>query len=179
MYFATIYESPIGPLQLACDEENLLGLWIAGQKYFGGTIPGSLVSHDKAPVFSLARSWLDEYFAGKQPPLSDLPYAPIGSSFRQIVWGLLCKIPYGETTTYGELAKAVASLTGTATMSSQAVGGAVGRNPISIIIPCHRVVGTNGSLTGYAGGIRKKIHLLEHEGALQASFFIPQKGTAL
>ena len=111
-----------------------------------------------------AKKWLDRYFKGEKPQISELDLEPIGSDFAKNVWKLLCEIPYGEVTTYGEIAKKVAKIMNKSTMSAQAVGGAVGHNPISIIIPCHRVIGTNGSLTGYAGGIDKKIFLLKHEG---------------
>ena len=108
-----------------------------------------------------------------------MPLAPIGGKFRQEVWGILCEIPYGEVITYGDIAKKVAAKMNKESMSSQAVGGAVGHNPISIMIPCHRVVGSNGSLTGYAGGIGIKVKLLELEGVDMTDFFVPQKGTAL
>ena len=116
---------------------------------------------------------MDDYFAGNKPQLSKLPIAPIGGEFRQQVWKILTEIPYGELTTYGSIAKEVAKRMGKEKMSAQAVGGAVGHNPISIIIPCHRVVGSNGSLTGYAGGIEKKIKLLKHEGIDMTKFFVP------
>ncbi|MFW3895627.1 methylated-DNA--[protein]-cysteine S-methyltransferase [Pseudomonas bharatica] len=179
MYYSTLYPSPVGTLQLAASDSHLLGLWMVGQKYFGGSAPGTLEPNDNLPFFREVRDWLDQYFAGRQPAVADLPMAPIGSDFRKAVWALLCEIPYGGTTTYGEIAKAVALRSGLASMSSQAVGGAVGHNPISIIIPCHRVIGSDGSLTGYAGGIEKKIHLLEHEGALSSLFYTPRRGTAL
>ncbi|WP_312289504.1 methylated-DNA--[protein]-cysteine S-methyltransferase [Stutzerimonas nitrititolerans] len=150
-----------------------------GQKYFGGCVTGDLVPQDDLPLFVQTRQWLDQYFAGEQPAIASLPLAPSGSSFRKAVWALLCEIPYGEITTYGEIARVVANRTNLPSMSSQAVGGAVGHNPISIIIPCHRVVGRNGSLTGYAGGLAKKVQLLEHEGAMLPLFHIPSKGTAL
>ena len=136
-------------------------------------------ARDGLPVFSTTRDWLDRYFAGEKPSPSELPLHPIGGEFRQQVWRLLCQIPYGEITTYGTLAKELAARMGRNSMSGQAVGGAVGHNPISIIIPCHRVVGANGSLTGYAGGIPTKIKLLEHEGADLSRLFVPKKGTAL
>lgn len=179
MYYSTLYHSPVGTLQLAASESHLLGLWMVGQKYFGGSAPGTLEPSDDLPFFQQVRHWLDQYFVGAQPPIADLPMAPLGSDFRQAVWALLCEIPYGGTTTYGEIAKAVALRSDLPSMSSQAVGGAVGHNPISIIIPCHRVIGRDGSLTGYAGGIEKKIHLLEHEGALSSLFYTPTRGTAL
>ena len=125
-----------------------------------------------------AKHWLDIYFAGKKPDLLP-PLHPIGSAFRRSVWDILLQIPYGQTTTYGEIARQLAEKQGLPRMSAQAVGGAVGHNEISIIIPCHRVVGTNGSLTGYAGGIDKKIKLLETEHTDLTGFFVPKKGTAL
>ncbi|MBA1262750.1 methylated-DNA--[protein]-cysteine S-methyltransferase [Stutzerimonas stutzeri] len=179
MLYSTIHPSPLGNLHLASDGEHLLGLWLEGQKYFGGGVSGELVAKDDLPLFNQVRQWLDRYFAGEQPAIAQLPLAPSGSSFRKAVWALLCEIPYGATTTYGELARSLANRTNLPSMSSQAVGGAVGHNPISIIIPCHRVVGHNGSLTGYAGGLDKKVHLLEHEGAMMPLFHLPTKGTAL
>ena len=152
MYYRTKYVSPLGALVLASDGENIAGLWIEGQKYFGDTVTGEAAENDALPVFSSARLWLDRYFAGE--------------------------MPYGEVTTYGVIAKKISDQSGRP-MSAQAVGGAVAHNPISIIIPCHRVVGANGSLTGYAGGIAAKIRLLEHEGVDVSRFFTPKKGTAL
>lgn len=166
MYYKTGYDSPLGWLTLASDGENLVGLWIEHQKYFGGTVPEEMAENPELSVFAAAKDWLNRYFAGTRPEISELPLAPIGGEFRQIVWKILCEIPYGETTTYGDIAKKAAAKLGRAGMSAQAVGGAVGHNPISIIIPCHRVVGANGSLTGYAGGMKKKLWLLTHEGAL-------------
>ena len=181
MYYSTTYPSPVGMLTLACDGEgsNLVGLWMEGQKYHGGTIPEEMSEKDDMPVFGAAKKWLDRYFAGEKPAVSQLPLAPIGGKFRQEVWGILCEIPYGEVITYGDIAKKVAAKMNKESMSSQAVGGAVGHNPISIMIPCHRVVGSNGSLTGYAGGIGIKVKLLELEGVDMTDFFVPQKGTAL
>ena len=179
MTYVAHYQSPIGPLTLASDGDSLTGLWMDGQKYFGGTVLKDGVVREDLPVFSAARKWLDEYFTGKRPSISDLAIAPAGGDFRRMVWELLCEIPYGECTTYGELARQAAVHMKRDSMSSQAVGGAVGHNPISIIIPCHRVVGANGSLTGYAGGIDKKIALLGLEGVDMSRFFVPGKGTAL
>lgn len=178
MYYRTKYVSPLGALVLASDGENIAGLWIEGQKYFGDTVTGETAENDGLPVFSSARLWLDRYFAGEMPLPSELPLRPNGGDFRQAVWKILCGIPYGEVTTYGAIAKKIAAQSGRP-MSAQAVGGAVAHNPISIIIPCHRVVGANGSLTGYAGGIEAKIRLLEHEGVDVSRFFTPKKGTAL
>ncbi|MDL2319129.1 methylated-DNA--[protein]-cysteine S-methyltransferase [Eubacteriales bacterium OttesenSCG-928-A19] len=179
MYYASLYPSPIGIMTLASDGESLVGLWNEGQKYHGGTIPEAMVSRDDVPVFEAAKRWLDSYFKGERPSPSDLRIAPIGSGFRQSVWQMLCQIPYGEVTTYGEIAERMAAEMNRSSMSSQAVGGAVGHNPISVIIPCHRVVGAGGSLTGYAGGIDMKIKLLTLEGADMTSLYVPRKGTAL
>ncbi|MDR3158286.1 MAG: methylated-DNA--[protein]-cysteine S-methyltransferase [Zoogloeaceae bacterium] len=179
MYYSTLHSSPVGNLTLASDGQNLVGIWIAGQKYHGGTLPEKAVEQDNIPVFSKTKTWLDRYFAGKKPDTSNLLLAPIGGEFRQGVWGILRSIPYGEFVTYGEIAKKMAAKSGKASMSAQAVGGAVGHNPISIIIPCHRVVGANGSLTGYAGGIGTKVKLLELEGVDMRKLFVPRKGTAL
>lgn len=179
MYYSTHYTSPLGLIMLASDGDSLVGLWIEGQKYFGDTVDEDMTEKDGLPVFTATKNWLDKYFAGQKPAISDLPLAPIGGAFRKAVWDILCEIPYGEYITYGDIAKVVAVRMGKVSMSSQAVGGAVGHNPISIIIPCHRVVGANGSLTGYAGGISKKIKLLEHEGVDMSQLFVPTKGTAL
>ena len=179
MYYSTIYSSPVGLLTLACDGDHLAGLWMEGQKYFGDTIPAAMVEKNDVPVFKKAKKWLDIYFAGGKPAISELPLAPIGGAFRQGVWDILCEIPYGKVITYGDTAKKMAAKMNKKAMSSQAVGGAVGHNPISIIIPCHRVVGANGSLTGYSGGIGKKIKLLELEGVDMSGLFTPDKGTAL
>ena len=179
MFYSTHYSSPVGSLLLASDGKNLVGLWIEGQKYYGCTVSKETTEKDDLPVFTAAKYWLDKYFAGQKPAISDLPLAPSGGEFRKAVWKILSEIPYGEYMTYGDIAKKMAVQMNKTRMSSQAVGGAVGHNPLSIIIPCHRVVGANGSLTGYAGGIRKKIMLLEHEGADISRFFVPTKGTAL
>lgn len=179
MFYSTHYVSPIGVIMLASDGERLVGLWMEGQKYFGDTVTESLTEKPDLAIFTAARNWLDRYFAGKTPAISELPLAPVGGEFRKTVWNILCEIPYGKLTTYGDIAKKVAKRMGKVSMSSQAVGGAVGHNPISIIIPCHRVVGANGSLTGYAGGISKKIKLLELEGADISGLFIPRQSTAL
>src|SRR5262245_44340643 len=119
-----------------------------GEKYYGDTIPEEMVEKNDIPIFGITQKWLDKYFAGEKPAISELPLAPIGSEFRQGVWGILCEIPYGEIMTYNEIAKKLAVKMNNKTISSRAVGGAVGHNPISIIIPCHRVVGSDGSLTG-------------------------------
>jgi methylated-DNA-[protein]-cysteine S-methyltransferase len=169
----------MGEITFASDGKNLIGLWMDGQKYHGSTIFKDMTEKDSMAVFKDTAKWLDKYFAGKMPAISKLPMAPAGSEFRQEVWKILCDIPYGEVITYGDIAKKMALKMNKETMSSQAVGGAVGHNPISIIIPCHRVVGANGNLTGYAGGIGTKIKLLELEGVDMSGLFVPKKGTAL
>ena len=177
MPFIQHYDSPMGGILLAADEIGLVGLWFDGQKYFARDLPEERIERD-TPALTEAKHWLDIYFTGKEPDFLP-PLHPTGSAFRQDVWGILLQIPYGKTTTYGEIARRLAEKRGLSRMSAQAVGGAVGHNEISIIIPCHRVVGTNGSLTGYAGGIEKKIKLLELEQTDMTRFFMPKKGTAL
>ena len=150
------YESPIGMITMASDGETLIGLWFDGQKYFGDSL-GEAYEEKMLPIFEQTIKWLDIYFSGGIPDFT--PALTMRTTeFRKNVWNIMLSIPYGETMTYGEIAKKLQS------MSAQAVGGAVGHNSISLIIPCHRVVGSDGSLTGYAGGIDKKIKLLELEG---------------
>ena len=161
--YKTNYQSPIGDMTLASDGESLAGLWFEGQKYYGGTIKDEMKQKDDLPVFTAAKNWLDRYFGGKKPKISELSLAPTGGEFRRGVWEILCEIPYGECVTYGDIAKKMADKMNKPSMSAQAVGGAVGHNPISVIIPCHRVIGANGSMTGYAGGVDKKVKLLKHE----------------
>lgn len=178
-FYKTEYKSPVGTITLASDGESIVGLWLENQKYFGGTVTAEMYSNDDLYVFTTAKNWLNRYFEGENPDISELPLAPNGNDFRRLVWSILCEIPYGKTVTYGDIAKQVAQQLGKKSMSAQAVGGAVGHNPISIIIPCHRVVGTNSSLTGYAGGVDKKLWLLNHEGVDTSKLVVPQKGTAL
>lgn len=177
MIFTQHYNSPVGGLLLAADDSGLIGLWLDGEKYFADSLPESHAERETT-ILCDAKRWLDVYFSGREPDFMP-PLHPSGSDFRKAVWKLLLEIPYGKTVTYGELAKKLAVQMGIPRMSAQAVGGAVGHNKISIIIPCHRVVGTNGSLTGYAGGIEKKIKLLELEKVDMSCFFVPAKGTAL
>lgn len=177
--FTTDYLSPIGRMKLAADGESLVGLWIEGQKYFGFGAAGEMIKDSDLAVFKQTRNWLDRYFAGEKPVAAELLLAPAGGEFWQAVWKILCEIPYSQVITYGEIAKQMAARMNRETMSAQAVGGAVGHNPISVIIPCHRVVGAGGSLTGYAGGIEKKRWLLAHEGLDVRQFTVPAKGTAL
>lgn len=167
------YNSPIGSLFLAAKENALVGLWMDGQKYFLGSVKEEMRENASSEILSKTKDWLDRYFKGEKPEAGELPLAPQGSEFRKAVWKILCTIPYGETISYGEIAHRIASSSGIERMSAQAVGGAVGHNPISIIIPCHRVVGSNGSLTGYAGGLEKKVCLLTLEGVDMGRFFVP------
>lgn len=171
------YNSPIGGITLASDGKALIGLWFDGQKYFGKTLKEDYQLKN-LPVFEQADEWLDIYFSGKAPsfmPLLSMETTP----FRKAVWEIMLTIPFGETMTYKEIANQIAKQRGQDHMSAQAVGGAVGHNSISLMIPCHRVVGTKGNLTGYAGGIDKKVWLLKMEKADMTAFFIPAKGTAL
>lgn len=179
MLYKTFYESSLGNILIVSDENNIIGLWFEGQKYFLANIKEDITQKDDLPILQSAKLWLDQYFAGQKPNIADLKLAPRGNDFRLTVWKILCEIPYGQLTTYGEIAKKVAIVMNKESMSAQAVGGAVGHNPISIIIPCHRVVGSHGSLTGYAGGIDKKIKLLQLEGVDTKQLMIPKKGTAL
>lgn len=153
--YSAAYESPLGILLLTCSQEGLAGVWM------GQRVPEK--GQEDHPILSKARLWLDGYFRGENPEV-DFPLMPGGTDFQRKVWELLLQIPYGQTRTYGEIAREMAALTGKERMSAQAVGQAVGKNPISILIPCHRVVGADGKLTGYAGGLDKKVWLLGHEG---------------
>jgi methylated-DNA-[protein]-cysteine S-methyltransferase len=175
LYYSTTYSSPLGTVTLACDsyEKNLVGLWLEGQKYYGSSMANAMTPKDNIPLFGATKGWLDRYFDGKKPENSELPLAPVGTEFRQVAWQILCEIPYGKVVSYGDIAKQMAVKCGKKKMSAQAVGGAVGHNPISIIIPCHRVVGSNGSLTGYAGGIETKVKLLKLEGVDMSSLYVP------
>ena len=167
--FVAGYASPLGGMTLAGTESAITGLWFDGQKYFGAGLPESAARGVTAPLREALR-WLDIYFSGKNPGFTP-PLCPSGSDFRRAVWDELLKIPYGETVTYGALAARLG------TGCAQAAGGAVGHNPISLIIPCHRVVGADGSLTGYAGGIFKKLSLLRLEGADVSRLTVPLRGT--
>lgn len=163
MIRTAFYDVPYGRYVMAAEDGALTGLWLEGQKYFPSGLPEP---SGESEIFARTRRWLDAYFAGRQPELSTLPLAPRGSAFAQSVWRLLLEIPYGQTVTYGQLAKRLAEQRGLSQLSAQAVGGAVGHNPISIIIPCHRVLGAKNQLTGYAGGLDVKTFLLKLEGIL-------------
>ena len=160
MIYVTKYNSPIGEILLASMDDKIIGLWFLGQKYFFNHIKEEIIE-EETEVLRSAKKWLDDYFLGKKPSIKDIPLNPNGSSFQKRVWRILCDIPYGETITYKKIANKITEEIGMS-MSAQAVGGAVGRNPISIIIPCHRVVGKNGTLTGYAGR-KKKTQLYPYE----------------
>ena len=177
MQYISHYHSPIGDILLAADNIGLTGLWFEGQKYYALYLDKDH-EEKELPIFTETKRWLNIYFSGKEPDFS-VPLHFTGTEFQNEVWEILASIPYGKTMTYGEIAQKIAANRGLTRMSAQAVGGAVGHNEISIIVPCHRVVGTNGSLTGYAGGIDKKIALLTLENVDMQSFFVPKKGTAL
>lgn len=161
-------ETPLGPVTAMSDGLSLNGLWFTNQKYYGSTLPRLTVMGDR-PVFAQVQTWLTDYFAGKQPAIN-FPVKPEGTPFRQAVWQELQQIPYGEVRTYGELAASVGDRLGHF-VGAQAIGGAVGHNPISLVIPCHRVVAGDGDLTGYAGGLERKQNLLRLEGSLKTDAF--------
>lgn len=161
MEYTHHYNSPLGGITLASDGNKLTGLWFDGQKYFGYTL--SKINESKElPVFAQADKWLNIYFSGKEPDFTP-PLSMITTPFRKTVWEIMLTIPFGKTMTYGEIAEKIAKKRSIPKMSARAVGSAVAHNPISLIIPCHRVVGTNGNLTGYSGGIDKKQKLLAME----------------
>ncbi len=170
------YQSPLGPITLAGDDAGLTGLWFDGQKYYAETLCPDH-GEKELPALLAAARWLDVYFAGRNP--GTLPPLHLeGTPFRMTVWEIMLQIPYGGRMTYGEIAAEAARRMGRASMSAQAVGSAVGRNPISILVPCHRVVGTGGSLTGYAGGLDRKLALLKLEGADLSGLYRPRHTTA-
>lgn len=170
MIYTAYYDSPVGKVLLAESEEKLIGLWIKEQKKFLDSVKENIIEKETSCLIK-TKNWLDSYCLGDKPKISQLNLAPRGGEFRQTVWKYLCEIPYGEVTTYGKIAEDVCKGMGKTRMSAQAVGGAVGHNPISIIIPCHRVIGANGNLTGYAGGIDTKIKLLKFEGVDTTKFY--------
>lgn len=177
MTYKTHLKSPLGTLTLASDGESITGLWIDGQKYGFATLEKNAQEQSDLPVFAQAADWLSAYFAHRPLPAMP-PLAPHGSPFRELVWQELREIPFGHLTTYGNIGKRIAQKTGRP-VSAQAVGGGVGHNPISVLIPCHRVVGAGGNLTGYAGGLDKKIALLTLEGVDLTTLYRPVRGTAL
>ena len=177
MQYTAYYKSPLGDILLASDDVGLTGLWFEGQRYFALHLAADHIEKE-TDILMQAKKWLDIYFSGHEPDFIP-PLHVEGTSFHREVCEIMLSIPYGKTMTYGEIAQPIASRRGIRKMSARAVGGAVGHNEISIIIPCHRVVGANGNLTGYGGGISRKIRLLELEGVDMTGFYIPRKGTAL
>ncbi|ALV25265.1 O6-methylguanine DNA methyltransferase [Campylobacter iguaniorum] len=177
MQYISHYDSPLGGITLGSDGESLIGLWFDDQKYFADTLDKQALVKELL-VFEETKRWLDIYFGGEIPDFTPKLLMKC-SKFRKSVWDIMLQIPHGHTMTYGQIAAKIAKENGLDKMSAQAVGNAVSHNSISLIIPCHRVVGTNGSLTGYAGGIDKKVQLLKLEKANMESFFIPKKGSTL
>lgn len=163
MDYTAQYQSPLGGIMMASDGKALIGIWFEGQKYFGDVLATEHEASPDLPIFAEVRRWLDCYFIGKDPGFMP-PIKLRGSDFRKRVWQVLLTIPYGQTITYAAIACKVGC------KSAQAIGGAVGHNPLSLIIPCHRVIGSNGSLTGYAGGIDRKLRLLQMEGGAKIAF---------
>lgn len=179
MMYYTEYETELaGTLTLASDGEVLVGCWFDNDRFFGYGTYNLTKRRDDLPLFEQVRHWLDRYFAGEAPDPREIPFGTDLSEFQLRVREAMLDVPYGETTTYGAIAKRIEAETGRR-QSAQAVGGAVGHNPICIIVPCHRVMGANGNLTGFGGGLDTKIALLTHENAMQDSFKRPKKGTAL
>ncbi len=172
MIYTSEYSSPLGTITLAANGMQLVGLWFCGQKYFGGN--GLPEQTEELPLFREAKRWLDSYFSGKEPNFLP-PLSYDATPFRKAVYDIMLTIPYGKTMTYGEIAARIAVARGLPKMSAQAVGGAVGHNPISLMIPCHRVVGANGSLTGYAGGMERKLWLLQLERVDMSRLFVPKR----
>ena len=177
MQYTSQYHSPLGEILMAADDIGLTGLWFVGQKYYALYLDKENQKKE-TQILKDTKIWLDIYFSGKEPNFK-LPLHFTGTDFQNEVWEILYSIPYGKTMTYGEIANILAKRKGLERMSAQAVGGAVGHNGISIIVPCHRVVGSQGSLTGYAGGIDKKVSLLKLEKVNMDRFYVPKKGTAL
>lgn len=177
MVYTCEYESPLGRITIACDEEAITGLWFIGQKYYAQGLPKKRIEKT-TPLLEETKRWLELYFSGREPDF--LPPLKYGSTpFRKLVCQIMLTIPYGHTMTYKAIAKEAAKRLHKERMSPQAIGGAVGHNPITLMIPCHRVVGTSGSLTGYAGGIERKVALLKLEKTDMHGLYVPEKVTAL
>lgn len=169
--YKCFYKSPIGKILIVSDSTSLIGLWLEGQKHYGETLKNNTIIEEETPILNKTKKWLDSYFLGSNPKIEDLKLNPIGSPFRKRVWEILCKIPYGKTITYGDIAKKLS--TQDKEMSAQAIGGAISHNQILIIIPCHRVIGAGGNLTGFAAGIDKKIRLLKLEKVETEKLYTP------
>lgn len=182
MQYISYYTSPLGKILLSCDNIGLNGLWFEGQKYFAQGLDKKYldksVIEKQTPLLKKTKDWLDIYFSGQEPDFK-IPFSFMGTPFQKEVWEILTSIPYGKTITYGDIAKKLAIKRGILKMSNQAVGRAIGQNKISIIVPCHRVIASNGSLTGYSGGITRKIKLLKLENAFLDEFFIPKIITSI
>lgn len=176
MHYTSMYQSPVGEILLAADDIGVVGVWFKDEKYYAYCLDKENEPKE-TPVIKELKQWLDVYFSGEKPDFEP-PIHMIGTPFRIEVWTILHQIPYGTTTTYNEIAKQIAKNRGLERMSAQAVGTAVGKNNINLIVPCHRVIGTNNSLTGYAGGIDKKITFLKLEGAFKDEYFVPKHSTA-
>lgn len=173
MEYTYDYASPLGTLRLVSDEQSLMGIYFEGE-YCPRGAAMRCTPEGMPPVLRETEAWLDEYFAGREP--KGMPRLRLeGTPFRQHVWALLLQIPYGEMVTYGALARRLALELGKGRMSAQAVGGAVGHNPVSILVPCHRVIGSGGNLTGYAGGLERKVRLLELEGVDMSQLYLPPR----
>ncbi len=176
MHYTSTYNSPVGEILLAADETAVIGVWFKNEKYYARCL-SEQNEPKETPVIKQLKGWLDVYFQGKQPDFEP-PIQMIGTPFQIEVWNILHTIPYGTTVTYNEIAKQIAKKRGLPRMSAQAVGTAVGKNNLNLIVPCHRVVGANNSLAGYAGGIDKKIYFLKLEGAYKEEYFVPKFSTA-
>lgn len=179
MEYKSTYQSPVGTIILTSDGIYLTGLWFKTSRFLNLREFTDEQVNNELEIFNITKIWLDRYFAGERPNLNEIPIKLTGSDFSMMVWDILKTIPYGKTITYGEIASLLAEQKGIKKMSAQAVGHAVGYNPVSIIIPCHRVIGSNGNLTGYGGGLDVKIGLLKHEMVDISSFYRPKKGKAL
>lgn len=176
MHYTSMYQSPVGEILLAADKVGAVGIWFKDEKYYAYCLDKENEPKE-TPIIRELKRWLDIYFDGREPDFIP-PLHMIGTPFQIEVWNILREIPYGKTTTYSEIAKKIARNRGIERMSAQAVGTAVGKNSINLIVPCHRVVGTSNSLAGYAGGIDKKIRFLKLEGAYKDEYFVPKHSTA-
>ena len=175
MLYGTHVESPLGDIFIVSDKNNILRLYIRYDKESQHALNEEIIDNPNMPPLISGKKWIDDYFSLKRPDINELSLAPIGGEFQQIVWNIVAQIPYGDTITYGDIAKETAKRMGKSVMSAQAIGRAVRSNPIPIIIPCHRVMGANGNLTGYYYGLETKVRLLRHEGVDISNFHYPKK----